>query len=488
MRHKTAFYLFTLTIFVICLSSGCRLATSSAQVNKSVSARSKRPKSDAMPTGEYVSLVNTLPAHSRPQRITYNLVIHRTGPGKSSQAIETTFPLIADWGLDLYDCEFSPDRQFVSFKEGVPGNIDSTYQLLLWSRKTKRLWKVPGKRLCYPLTAWSPDSRKIAYIQGGDAAGDESFTAGSMAIPMGPIYLCVYDLSTGQSRQLARLTEGSSDFAWLSSGFLLYTRNSEKKMGLTFYQNADIEKVSRRGGPSQTLIGEGYGAEPSPSGRWIAFFAWPAGPLPKNATTGVAPPVRTGLVLYDTLSRKRRLIHPLKQNDTPDVLCWSPDSRRLWSIQITYQDTRGPFVSSADTKDHPGYGAGQITEIDIPTLSRRNIATLKTTDARARDDPDSQFRWVGISPDGRFLMVEVNEVGKTIMGGTASEVSNRIVAVSLKDGSVETLWNAAAANWRETPPQSATDGTRDRPKGHKSSTGQRGRRGIGQLTLRGPAL
>lgn len=458
MKKKPFRCLFGLTTLVIYLLDGCRPAAPPPQVSQTASpgmghlesAEARQPVQDIntsadVPAGELVYLVNTLPPHSRPQRITYNLILRHTGPDNSAHDVETHFPLIADYVTDLYSCQFSPNGQFVSLKEGLPGDQASTYQILLWNRKTSHLRKVPDKRICYPHMAWSPDSRKIAYIQGGDVDGDESFTSGSMAIQLGPIDLCVYDLRRGKSRRLARLDQ-ARDFAWLSPDSLLYI--PEDKLG----EIPNIYQISVHGGPSKKVIAGGFQAAPSPSGRWIAFLSQTA---QTSFTADNLPVGPTGLYLYDTQRKTRRLVHALKPGDTPDVLLWSPDSRRLWSIQNAYRDTRGPFISGSDTKDHPGYGAGHFTEIAVPSLTQRTIAVLKTTDDRSRDDPASQFQWKGLSHDGRFLLVEVNEIGSTTPDGSANYLTRRLCAVSLRDGSVQTLWTAGSADgldWREAPP------------------------------------
>jgi hypothetical protein len=446
-------------LLVILVIGGIALALSQHNVAKqTVGAVPNDPLvavniSASLPQGELVYLVNTLPP-GPPRPITYDLVTQATGPGSGIKGVKNIYQITADPINQLFTCQFSPNGKFVLLKEGIQGGRMSSFHIFLWDSRTKQLQPGPNAALSYPETYWSPDARFIAYIQGGDADGDEIHGTD-------PICLYVYDVMMKKSQLVVQNPEAKS-LAWTDQGTLLYTFKSRRNddTPLTYSRRrSDIYEFRVSSGSSMKLIDGAAEPSPSPDGRRVAFVGWPD--RVEEAKAAIQAKARgrihqsmQGLYLYDRLQKERTLFHNFRAEEAHDVLLWSSDSKRLYGVQNVYNSTQPSFTRGSDTKDYPGYGLGHIYSIEIPTLKRREVAVIQAKDDMARPDPESQFQLKSVSRNGIFLYVYAHELIDDDPNSNYLSARRSLYALNLTDGSqtvVLSAKNASGLDWREVP-------------------------------------
>ncbi len=409
--------------------------------------------SATLPQGELVYLVNTLPP-GPPRPITYDLVTRPTGPGSEVKGVKNIYRITADPISQLFTCQFSPDGKFILLKEGIQGGRMSSFHIFLWNSQTKQLQPGPKAALHYPIIYWSPDAKFIAYVQGGDADGDEIHGTN-------PIQLYVYDVIKQKSQLVVQNPEAKT-LAWTDQGTLLYTfksrRNNDTPLAY-FRRRSDIYEFRVSNGSSVKLIDGAAEPSPSPDGRRVAFAGWPDRVEEAKAATQAKAAGKNyqsmqGLYLYDRLQKKRTLFHNFRAEEAHDVLLWSSDSKRLYGVQNVYNNTHPSFMRNSDTKDYPGYGLGHIYSIEIPTLKRREVAVIQAKDDMARPDPESQFQLKSVSRNGIFLYVYAHELIDDDPNSNYLSARRSLYALNLTDGSQTVLLsakNASGLDWREVP-------------------------------------
>ncbi len=413
--------------------------------------------SATLPQGEIVYLVNTLtPGPPRP--ITYALIFRQLGNGVSSSHPLNATEITADYANLLFGCTFSPNGQYVLLKQGRPQGGFGSYRIFFWDRKTKHLEPGPVARINYQQTAWSPTSDAIAYVLGGTPEGWEE--QGNK-----PTSLHVWNLKTGKDHLVVENPQ-EGIFTWTQRGTLLFPYKAEDADAskTPILRHPSVYEASTTGGTALEIIQDGYNPLPSPDDRFIAFLGWSkATKRPTRDKSDVQHQNLDlnrrgevfGLYLFERKTGMRHLIHALKLGEAPDTVLWSQDSKSLYSIQSTYTDKQPPYIKSSDSNIYPGSGQGQIYAVDVTTLKQMAVATLLATDAMARPDPQSQFAFKGISADGAYLYVLVNELRDDgpIHGYLA--ISRTLYSIDLRLHSAYPVWTTEKAegiDWRETKP------------------------------------
>lgn len=407
--------------------------------------------SASAPTGELVYIADASPP-GPPRRITYDLIKQITGPDVLGTQRGTNYRITADYAQALFGCHSAPNGKYIFFKQGLPYGRNEVYRLFILNTQTGKLQNGPNVDLHFPIATWSPDSKFIAYIRGGDADGEQGPDTS-------PISLCTYNITTGKSTVIIQ-NQAAQKYSWEYPHQLLYTVKV-KLPGDSFVaystRRPNIFETKVLDGVSTKIIQDGDDPSASPDNKWIVFLGWPDAnqeviAMKAAKAKGIRYVSQYGLYLYNRRQNKRLLIHTLGLKDVPDVFVWASDSQRLFSIQNKYKDTSPDFVNTADLKDYPGLGEGHITVMDVPSLVRREVAVIKATDTLARPDPENQFRLLSSSSDGKRLYIYVNEIGRTdpktlIMDGNLS-----LRCVNLADGTVLDLWKAKSilgADWHE---------------------------------------
>lgn len=335
----------------------------------------------------------------------------------------------------VFDPQFSPDGSRILFKIGDAFDSTGTFNLYLWDMAVGRLSEVLSEDISFSNVLWSPDSRYVAYVRGGDVAG-------RVRAKMLPLRLRVLDLQTGHSRHVAK-SGGVVDMVWTQQGTLLFTMypkhpkgqaeedepkdpkdpGDEAATGPQAPPQTSIYEAPGKGGAAKLVIANGQNPAPSPNGRWIAFIGSP------DAAAGEAAALLSPRVyLFNRESRERVLV------DLPgaDTLRWTPDSRFLVALDESYRESA----------EGAGLGTAYISLIDPNTLKVKALATLQAEDHRPMSRISltaPQFNPIKFSKDGRYLFVRVSEITGINVKAMVNTVRKTLRAVDLSTGSVSTV-------------------------------------------------
>lgn len=195
-----------------CLLSACLAFCETAERIPLVYPTEYIDSSQNAPAGEIAYVLRAKIPAVKIKNVPLDFVIQRTG--KSLALRRRTVYHITSTQAYPYATEFSPSGQWVLVTTTYPTASADAYQLQFWDMAAARM-QVGPTLAGYPETRWSPDSRSMAYFQGGDVFGEES--RGVV-----PVQLLVYNAATGESQQIAHSPEAKS-FCWTHQHSLLYT-------------------------------------------------------------------------------------------------------------------------------------------------------------------------------------------------------------------------------------------------------------------------
>ena len=323
----------------------------------------------------------------------------------------------------IFDPQFSPNGEYILFKFG---NADTygTYKLYVLNVKTNAIKMISKRMLSCRKTLWSPDSKYVAYVDGGDSQGFVEH--GDFLLAPLQLYVCHW-----QNAEEHLVVENNSlidSFSWMAPHVLLYgvlpddaqasneaKNSSEKSSCPNIYEYSVDERKSR------LLIKDGYRPTASSDGQWVAFFGSekPRVPYPLRSSW-MKKPGDAVLTIAQNDGSKRKSLN-LEAGLYPYVI-WKPDNRHL----LTIQDVENGGVN----------GRAQVTEWDIQTGKFRVIATLEEAKfGRAISD----FKPLSFSPDGSTLFfLSFERVGQRIEGmrGVFVAERNSLHALDLATGKV----------------------------------------------------
>ena len=373
-------------------------------------------------TAPYPSFVG---AHTNGQTRNYRL------QGPNLQGTEGDF---------VFDPQLLPSSNNVLLKLGDPAvrerNPYNSYRLWNWNRTTNALTAAAPRELFFRHVAPAPDGNRIAYIAGGNALGQTPAENGGIGEPL---RLYIYDAQS-KTETLVSDNEGvRGGFNWLDANTLLYTelgKPEKTELNPKGWARPSIYAFDVKSGKSTLLLNEARHPMPSPDGSRIAFWGLRAGemlPLPDDwwQNTGYA---HLSVAKRDGSERKAysRLIGPYPS------LVWAPDNQRMFTVE------QRP-ASDKDT-------ARPITEWNLRLGQARRVGTLQTKDVQKTERAwfQPQFRALGVAPDGKSLVVAVEEVSAT------GQVTQRVQSVELATGKsteVAKLRDVAGFDWRAAPLQ-----------------------------------
>jgi len=390
------------------------------------------------PSGEIAYLLRVKFFSAKIKNVPLDLIIQMTG--ESVDAHKPVIHHITSTQAYPYATQFSPSGKWILVQTAFPQGAGDAYQLQFWDRARSKMQVGPTTQ-AYPLIRSSPDSRYLAYFQGGDEFGEQTHGAA-------PLQLHVYNLETKQSQLISENPEVKS-FCWTNQHSLLYAFKPSVPLEMAppyhFHQPSIYESVLGNNS-AKLLIPAGFDPVSSPNGRWIAFKGWfhPAlkkGPNPKTE------PQRFGLCLYDRHQKHRFFLHILPQRGAYENLVWSADSAHLFAVQNVYHDTHPAMLTVPEKTIYPGYAKGYVRDISIPAFSQRDIAVISASDASGRDDPQNQFLFHSVSKNGKFLYIYVNELRQFY--------HSRLLSINIHTGASQIVLEGdgiQAVGWREIPP------------------------------------
>lgn len=358
-----------------------------------------------------------------------DVLFWKTGP---------TPKIVAHLSIEAQDpfpfaASFSPNGRLLLITTTSPTSFLNEYQFVILNLHTHKYKQGPHLRY-FPKTVWSPDSRHIAYYEGGDQSGE--FSMGTA-----PLQLFDYDVATEKQRLVAE-SDQVSDLAWTSQQTMLYAFKP-KQPGETVYaytfKHPAIYETMVSPFRSDKLIENGFNPSPSPNGKLIAFLGW------RKAD----PEQQYGLYLFHRDTKKATLIQSLPLGQY-EALSWTSDSTRLIVMRVKYKSTHPPFYSSSDTKDYPGYGAAQISIVDPVSLKMRALASLTATDEVTPQHMEAMFQFKEATQN-KTIAVSVAEHGK-------KHNHYKLFSVNLKTGSMVLLFEgqdissdvSSEIAWQET--------------------------------------
>jgi Tol biopolymer transport system component len=326
----------------------------------------------------------------------------------------------------VFDPQFSPDGRYILFKYG---GIDryNLYRLYVLDTVTNQLKLVSDKQLSYSLTSWSPDGNYIAFVERGDFEGGVF----QLEYYVGPLCLYVCNWRTGEEHLVFRSDSVRGPFSWLGSHTLMYgalsdadekilkkqwetraeyvsqqSQNNQKnekpdentnKVAAATTPQPNIYEYSVEDRKSKLLFKDGYRPEPSPDGKWIAFFGSEHPDKPYPLRPGWQDNPQGAALSVARLDGTERVVLNRQGGPYPFVY-WLPGNQRLLTLeQIRY---------SSD-----GDAQAQVKVWDLKTKRFRIVSTLQAKDFEfsPRSVVEPQFRPRYFADDSSTLFISVHE-------------------------------------------------------------------------------
>lgn len=288
-------------------------------------------------------------------------------------------------GQWVYNPQISPDGKQVLFERGGEGSSHSQFDLVFWDLKNGETHIGPVQ-LVYPRVQWSPDSRYVAYIIGGDIEGASS--------PENPLELFIYDTQKHNSRKIAQ-SNAVKWMSWAEPNTLFYSVQKSRSDGEQDFR-ADIYSANASGGTSQLVLRNGYDPKPSPNGQKMLFWGWPDGEIKNTENASTSNHLQLGLYLFDMQQQTRVLLQsPFSHRQTID-LQWLPDNNRAVYVEKSGHSPQAKaLVKIIDSQSGEIHG--------VTTLTARDYQQVE------RIETEPQFEVVNLSSKGDMLFVKISE-------------------------------------------------------------------------------
>ena len=295
---------------------------------------------------------------------------------------------------------FSPNGETIVIKDGYPPDDRwNSNNLFLWDIKKGRLRLGPYQPMNFqpdggimlPELKWSPGSRFLSYMRGGNTIGDYDPNSH-------PYKLTILDVPSRQERMI--LDDAGLHWSWTYKGNLLFSLVPPKNAYSVFYRNGRpsvYEANALRGKPTKLFDG-GYYAHESPDGEWIAFCDWPGSLFDaKGASKELQENPQRGVFLFHKPTKRRVFVGELELGESvypadAPLFQWSPDGKTLYVLETTDSESQGVVK-------------GQIYRMDIEQQQLQPLSVLEFKPLRGI----GYFRSRGISPDGSKLYYEIRE-------------------------------------------------------------------------------
>lgn len=311
---------------------------------------------------------------------------------------------------------FAPDGRAISYKSG-----DTTYHgfwdLYVWNFDNRTVVQITDHGVSFPLTAWSPDSKRLAYALNGNQVGEENAA---------PFQLKVADVKDGKSQVIAShlalglakhsASPGLAPFCWSSPETVLFGAFDDK-----FERRSQIYERQINGAKPVKLVDDAYAPIASPDNRWIAFL--------RESAANKLP----GVFLFERATKKvvvaKVSLDAADSRLTDVALRWTPDGKKLVVLQSHLGNGR---TKQSQTK---AWINAQIVEPDInPRVTKLPVWNV-TTASMASSLPITARQ---ITRDGRTLILQRFEsVENKVTGGKM--LLQAMLGMDLSSGAVEPL-------------------------------------------------
>ena len=324
----------------------------------------------------------------------------------------------------LYDFKFSPDGQYTTLKVGVP--FGGNYGFFLWNLQTQTVTAGPKVPLRFPRLSWSPNSKYIAYVQGGDEAGstwNSSQTVG----------LYVFDVDKGTSTLVAQ-SKSAADLNWTNNNTLIYS--TQKEVTASSESAGDLRSPSRLASSifefdvtkneSQLVLKGGSQPLPSPGGKWILFRAdkdfiealQKAEPKKQDAQMRKGAFVSPWYLM--NVDNKHYYNVPLNVRSYSDLI-WTPDDEDIVEL-VRLED-------------------GKTAKLNIvnATSQQKSSLTSVTAQRNSRNDAFVEISLFSISKSGKFILVATTESGDIQPEGGLLDGYGFLLAVERDTGKIYRL-------------------------------------------------
>jgi dipeptidyl aminopeptidase/acylaminoacyl peptidase len=289
---------------------------------------------------------------------------------------------------------WSPDGHSIAFLStrasgGAAGQPEEQPKQQVWMIPAAggESWKLTDAPESITAYAWSPDSKRIAYVMRDALSKEDEAKRKRRDDPeifegdFRHSHLWVMDLET---KKAARVTEGrgftvggmpswSPDGARVAfSGTVTpMTRDGRADVYVATLAGNSVEKVSGDAGAERAPVW-------SPDGKTIAWIATPNAQRVTPDGTYPAPIAHGRIMVYDVSSRRSREVAAF--DGSPDDLTWSPDSARIY-FGAGRRVSREVFALDV--------AAGKVTQLTRgQTISFGNISRDGSRVAFTKDSPN----------------------------------------------------------------------------------------------------
>ena len=364
--------------------------------------------------------------------------------GNAARPVSVVYRVMPRTMNVIFDVQIAPDGKQLLFKEGWPYEDQSTYRLYILNLTTKQVQPGPAQDLVCRKTFWSPNSKKIAFIVGGNAEGLEDSSTSSSATK-----LCIYNVSNGTTRLVASHPDARS-IAWTAQNSLLYSLSANDRQSSI---RPSIYEAFSSTGKSSVVVPGGYAPAPSPDGKWIAFFGWPLDERLSPVATAMASAYseKQGLYLYNRSTKERILISPDTMHDfaneipsiLPYSLLWMPNGKSLLVLRTRYSGL--PAFYTPDVKIGTGLGEALIQAYSVPGLATRHMTTIQAEDFEAvsRSYVYPEYQLLSVTNNGAWLIMKVHEYVSRKSGYPVE--TNKVQAINFQSGRILPL--AQTKSW-----------------------------------------
>jgi len=260
--------------------------------------------------------------------------------------------------------QLSPDGSALLVKVGTLETRWPRYRLYVLDLHTGGWKKIPSGEINFPEVAWSPDSRSVAFVEGGNIFGEETKE---------PLRLMVCQWQEGKTRVVDENKGVVGGFCFASPDTILYSRlppgqpqtndnRSPKAPQPEIYE-------AKEGAAPRPLLRFAHRPNVSPDGKHIAFYGAENVQHPSAlAREWWSDPQGSSLCVANIDGKERRALTLQRGLYAP--LLWPQEKDHLWSLDQTQTSPHARYIlKSWDLQNGQWNSKGELRSEDSQTLS-----------------------------------------------------------------------------------------------------------------------